>query len=279
MPSTIARRCVPELGTLPSILYRKDRYFYLNYDIPYLIAFVASSWWLFQSGFRGLSFQPWMWLLLPPIIYLHVLASVCIHNATHVNFPRAINRALGEILGVILVVRFANWEVLHVRHHRYPDDSTRDPHPMQPNFWAFLFNMMVVNLERQLQNIHYDQFGDTPARRRYERVRSVLSFSCEATCVMFWYALLGGDAFWYLFVPAQLVGWTVVSHFNWVTHNGESAEKDYHPINMDSGLYWLGNRIWFGLYMHKNHHDRANIFNPLRMEQVLARRASLKASA
>ena len=37
-------------------------------------------------------------------------------------------------------------------------------------------------------------------------------------------------------------------------------------------MYWLGNRIWFGLYMHGNHHKRANIFNPLRMERVMAKR-------
>jgi stearoyl-CoA desaturase (delta-9 desaturase) len=70
-----------------------------------------------------------------------------------------------------------------------------------------------------------------------------------------------------------------VSHFNWVTHNGESKANDYHPINIDSGLYWLGNRIWFGLYMHKNHHERANIFNPLHMEAIVAARALAKVDA
>ena len=32
------------------------------------------------------------------------------------------------------------------------------------------------------------------------------------------------------------------------------------------------NKIWFGLYMHANHHKRANIFNPAKMDEVLARR-------
>lgn len=267
------------LTSQPSVQYRKNRYFYLMYDIPYIVAFAGISLALHASGWRGViaSWQPAMWLILPVVAYLHVLASVFIHNASHLNFPRAINRVLGEVLGVLVVVRFANWEILHVRHHRHADDPARDPHAMQPSFWRFLFETMVLNLERQLQNEHYDRFGDTPANHRYERVRSILSFSGEASCLVFWYYLLGFQAFVFLFVPAQLIGWTVVSHFNWVTHNGHSKTRDYHPINLDTGPYWIGNRIWFGLYMHANHHKRACLFNPMHFGRVLAAQA-LRAS-
>lgn len=264
--------------SLPSASYRKNRYFYLGYDLPYMAAFLGLCSALRWSGWQGVGWQSWMWLLLPPIVYLHVLASVCIHNASHANFPRAINRVVGEILGVLLVVRFANWEILHVRHHRHADDPERDPHHMQPSFWRFMGEMMLINLERQLQNIHYDQFGDTPAGRRYERFRSVLSFTTEATCVAAWYLVLGSDVFWFLFVPAQLLGWTVVSHFNWITHDGTSHARDYRPVNLDDGIYWLGNRVLFGLYMHANHHRRVDVFNPLQMERVLARRATQRAT-
>lgn len=259
--------------SLPSTLYRGDRFFYLAYDLPYLFAFVAAIGVMRLEGWSGLirTWQPWMWWLLPPLVYLHVLASVFIHNATHRSFPRAINRVVGELLGVLLVVRFANWEILHVRHHRYPDDPARDPHPMQPSFWRFVLEMMLVNLERQLQFIHYDQFGDTPKTRRYERFRSLLSFSTEAACVLCWYTLLGPITFWYLFVPVQVLGWLVVSHFNWRTHDSGSVTRDYRPINLDHGVYWLGNRVLFGLYMHHNHHQRASLFNPLRYDALVAR--------
>ncbi|MDB4985910.1 MAG: uncharacterized protein JWN04_1088 [Myxococcaceae bacterium] len=267
--------------TLPSALYRADRFFYLGYDLPYLAVFGAGIVLMRLERWPGVvvSWQSWMWWLLPPLVYLHVLASVCIHNATHRNFPRAINRIIGELLGVLLVVRFANWEILHVRHHRYPDDPARDPHPMQPSFWRFMLEMMLVNLERQLQHIHYDQFGDTVQTRRYERFRSLLSFSCEAACVASWYYLLGPAVFFRLFVPMQLLGWIVVSHFNWRTHDAEATNGDYKPINLDRGLYWLGNRIWFGLYMHENHHRRASVFNPLRLEQVTRRMHARRAIA
>jgi hypothetical protein len=89
-----------------------------------------------------------------------------------------------------------------------------------------------------------------------------------------WYLILGTEAFLFLFVPAQALGWLHVAHFNWATHNAMSKDGDYKPVNLDHGLYWFGNRVLFGLYMHANHHKRANIFNPLKMDEVLARRAA-----
>ena len=45
-------------------------------------------------------------------------------------------------------------------------------------------------------------------------------------------------------------------------------------FELPPSVLYLGNAIWFGLYMHANHHKRANIFNPLKMDEVLARRAA-----
>lgn len=255
-----------KLTAQPSTLYRKNPQFYLVYDLVYIVGFAAVTAAIWGLGWRGVvsAWTQELWLLLPAVLYLHVLANVCVHNACHGNFPRSINRIVGEILGVVVVVRFASWEIIHVRHHRYPDDPTRDPHYVQPSFARFLAHM-AVNVERQLQNIHYDQFGDTPANRRHELIRSVVSFVGGVACVVFWFVLLGPSVFFFLFVPAQLFGWMVVSHFNWSTHNASSITGDFRPVNLDTGLYWLGNRILFGLYMHANHHKRAFLFNPLRL--------------
>ena len=54
--------------------------------------------------------------------------------------------------------------------------------------------------------------------------------------------------------------------------------REPRRINIDTGVYWLGNRLLFGLYMHGNHHKRANLFNPLKMEQVLAAKKAAKAA-
>lgn len=269
-----------DIQTQPSVQYRKNPWFYFQYDGLWLAAIVTSVAAMWFTGWQGLfpGWSNWYLLALPVTIYLHILANVCIHNACHVNFPRRINRVVGEILGVLVMTRFASWEILHVRHHKYSDDVDKDPHPIIPNFWLFLIRIMFVNLERQLQNIRYDQYGDTPTQHRVELGRAILSFGTMMILFVAWMLFLGPWVFFFIFMPTQAVGWIHVTHFNWVTHNAHDPGGDYKPINIDTGVYWLGNRLLFGLYMHGNHHKRANLFNPLKMEQVLAAKKAAKAA-
>lgn len=261
----------------PSVQYRRNKWFYFQYDGFYLAVFLALDAWLLATGTGPLVQWKWSYLwLLPLVCYVHVLLNVFVHNCCHGNFPRAVNRLIGEIAGVLVITRYASWEIIHQRHHRYSDDPDKDPHNVMPSFLRFLARTMLVNVERQLQNQAYDQFGDTPENRLREKVRSVLSFSVMLPLIFGAYLLLGWEAFFFLFVPAQAFGWMIVAHFNWATHNAHSKTGDYRPVNLNHGLYRIGNAIWFGLYMHANHHKRANIFNPAKMEAVLARRAAAK---
>ena len=41
------------------------------------------------------------------------------------------------------------------------------------------------------------------------------------------------------------------------------------PVNIDTGFYKIGNLLWHGIYMHANHHKRAGLFNPAKMENGL----------
>lgn len=272
------------LTAQPSVLYRKNRLFYMAYDLPWLAGILATIGVMVAVGWPGLipavapQWEPWMWALLPATFYVHVLMNVTVHNCCHGNLPRSINRLVGEVFGVLVLTRYASWEIIHQRHHRYSDDPERDPHHVLPNFWVFLARTMLINVESQLQQIQYDQFGDTPGHRRYEKLRAVVSFGTMVVLLAAYFMFLGPDLFLRIFVPTQALGWLVVAHFNWATHNAHDPNGDYHPVNLDHGLYWIGNRIWFGLYMHGNHHKRANVFNPLRMEQVLARRAAARAA-
>ncbi len=75
------------------------------------------------------AWDPRYLLLLPFVCHAQILCSVFIHNCTHNNFPRVVNRLVGEICGVVVLTRFASWEVIHQRHHRYSDDTGKDPHP------------------------------------------------------------------------------------------------------------------------------------------------------
>ncbi len=263
----------------PSVQYRRNKWFYFLYDGAYFVGLAALCVYLIANQVQPL-ITTWHWgylALFPLVLYVHILLNVFIHNCCHGNFPRPINRLIGELAGLVVITRYASWEIIHQRHHKHSDDPATDPHHVLPNFLVFLYETMLFNVERQLQNQAYDQFGDTPDNRRREKIRAVLSFATMLPLLLAWYLLLGPYAFFFLFVPAQALGWMHVAHFNWATHNAQSPDRDYKPVNLDHGLYWLGNRILFGLYMHANHHKRANIFNPLKMDEVLARRAAARA--
>ncbi len=261
---------VSTLTSLPFTQLRKNRYFYLWYDGFYFVVFASIFLAMHNAHWAGLvtAWEARYWLLLPLVLHAHILCSVFIHNATHSNFPRPINRLIGELCGIVVLTRFASWEVIHQRHHRYSDDEDKDPHSLMSSYWKFLW-FMVVNVEKQLQQQFYELYGDSPANRRYEKLRAAVSFATMVALVACWYTFLGPYVFFFFFIPATVIGIMHLAHFNWSTHHGFSKKKDFKPVNLDHGYYWIGNRIWHGIYFHANHHKRANLFNPLRMRDTL----------
>jgi len=165
-----------------------------------------------------------------------------------------------------VLTRFASWEVIHQRHHRYSDDVEKDPHPVVPSYWSFLVKT-IAGVERQLQQIYFDLYGDNEQNRRYEKLRAYVSYATNVLLVVTWYTLLGPLAFFCFFVPASVVGFLHLVHFNWSTHNAFSPTKQFKPVNINSGFYRVGNWLWHGIYWHANHHQRANLFNPGRMSK------------
>jgi stearoyl-CoA desaturase (delta-9 desaturase) len=262
---------VSTLTSLPFTQFRKNRYFYLWYDGFYAVFCVALITAMHVGGYEPF-IQSWdnrFWLILPLACYAQILCSVFIHNCTHNSFPRPINRLVGELCGVVVLTRFASWEVIHQRHHRFSDNTDNDPHPVVPSYWAFLLKT-VVGVERQLQRIYFEVHGgDTPENRRYEKYRAYASYTTNLLLIYTWFMFLGPIAFGFFFVISAIVGFLHLVHFNWSTHNAFSAEKDFRPVNLNHGLYKLGNFLCFGIYMHANHHKRTNIFNPAKMKPSL----------
>jgi stearoyl-CoA desaturase (delta-9 desaturase) len=254
------------LTSLPFTQLRRNRYFYLYYDGFYALACVVALLAMRLGHFQPLvqRWDPRFWFLLPFVCYAQIICSVFIHNATHNSFPRAINRLVGELCGIIVLTRFASWEVIHQRHHRYADDVEKDPHPVVSSYWSF-FIKTIVGVERQLQRIYFDLYGDTPANHRYEQRRALVSYATNLLLLFTWLTFLGPIAFGFFFVPSAILGILHIVHFNWSTHNATSASNDFHPVNLNHGLYKLGNKVFFGIYMHANHHKRANLFNPATM--------------
>ena len=258
------------LMSAPYTAFRKNRFFYLWYDGIYAVLIGASIGVMEAVEWVGW-FPEASWSLLglfPVLLYLQIVGHIFVHNATHRSWPRSVNRLVGELCGVWVLTRFASWEIVHQRHHRFSDDPVRDPHPVLPNFWCYA-GYTVTNVERQLQQAYYEAFGDTPRHRAYERMRAVVSFAVGMMLLYAWYRFWGPAGFFLAFVPAAALGGLHVIHFNWSTHNGFSKIGDYRPVNLDHGLYWLGNRLFFGIYYHANHHRRPKVFNPMRRHPSL----------
>lgn len=256
--------------SLPFSQLRKNRYFYLWYDGSYLVVLLGLLGLMHTTHFQPLAptWKPYLWAVLPFAAYFLVLCNVFIHNCTHNNFPKAVNRLIGELCGLVVITRFASWEVIHQRHHRYSDDPERDPHPVQNGFWAFTLHT-IKNVEVQLQTIFVELYGDTPENRRYEKLRAYVSYGTNIVLLLTWYRFLGTAGFFLVFLPAGIVGFLHLIHFNWSTHNAESKSQDFKPVNLNHGFFKIGNLIFFGIYFHANHHKITKVFNPAKMKNGL----------
>lgn len=254
------------LFSLPWAQYRRVPTFYLWYDGAYAVLALAGIAALLATGYRGPLADLHWWFIpaFPVFLYVLIMAHVLIHNASHGNFPKAINRVVGELCGILVIARFASWEIVHRRHHRYSDDPLRDPHPAERRYWPYAVKTLI-NVEKQLQQQYFDIYGDTTETRRYERIRALVSFSSGTLLFVLWFMVLGPWGFFLLFVPAFVGAGLFVIHFNWSGHNAHTKDGPIEPVNLDSGWYWLGNRIFFGIYYHGNHHKMAMLFNPMKM--------------
>jgi stearoyl-CoA desaturase (delta-9 desaturase) len=246
----------------PSVLFRRGRRFYLAYDLAYAGLCVALGAAMALSRVHLLLGAPrpgWL-LVFPFAVYAVIVAHLSIHNAVHGSFPKAVNRVIGEVLGFVVVVRFASWVMVHLRHHRHSDDRRSDPHANFASFWETAKHT-VVHVEKQLMQEYYDVWGDSPENRAAERARAMVSYATNVLVLAAWCLLLGPWFFALVFLPANVVGALFIIHFNWVTHNGPGGDE-FRPVNLDRGWYWLGNKIFAGIYMHANHHERPHLFNP-----------------
>ncbi|MBX3272587.1 MAG: fatty acid desaturase [Sandaracinaceae bacterium] len=268
------------LTTSPFAQFRRHPTFYVWYDSFYAVAALTGALALIQSGWQGLLPELHLWHLglLPPALYVMIMAHVFVHNASHGNFPKAINRLMGELTGALVLTKFASWEIVHRRHHRYSDDPVRDPHPAERGYWRYAINTLI-NVELQLRQEYYDTHGDTAQTRRYERWRARLSFVSGVCMLFFYFLLLGPSGFFLVYLPAFVGAALFVIHFNWSGHNAHRPEYPIAPADLDYGWFWIGNRIFFGIYFHGTHHKLAMLFNPMKAPAHLRAKAQARVGA
>jgi stearoyl-CoA desaturase (delta-9 desaturase) len=249
----------------PSNQFRKNPNFYFQYDGFWFFVFSAVLLTFWLTGFKPLIGGPEWWFAAaaPVLLFGLIWAHLLIHNATHGSLPKAINRVAGELLGLIVVVRFASWDIIHMRHHKYSDDREKDPHPNFPSFWKTVFHT-IINVERQLFQQYFDTWGDTPQTRNHEKWRARMSYGTNIVLIATWLWLLGPAFFLLVFAPMNLLAGLFVIHFNWCTHNGEAATRfeDMRPVDLTALRYRIGNKLFCGIYAHRTHHEKAYLFNP-----------------
>jgi FAD/FMN-containing dehydrogenase len=154
--------------------------------------------------------------------------------------------------------------MVHLRHHRFADDRESDPHPNFASFWTTVKHT-IIHVEKQLMQEYYDVWGDSAENRTAEARRAWISYATNILVLAVWLLILGPFFFGLIFLPANAIGALFIIHFNWVTHNGLCG-SDFKPVNLDSGYFWFGNKIFAGIYMHENHHRRPHLFNPARAD-------------
>lgn len=265
------------LKTPPHVQLRKDRYYFFKYDGIWLL--ILTSAMLARRFFEiNRVYETWTWdalYWLPLAAVLSIYANVITHTTTHYSLPDSINRVVGEILGLVVLSRFASWQVIHAIHHQYSDDVERDPHAVQPGFWRNVFHT-IFNVEATLQKNFTRIYGDTKANRRFEAMRSVVSFSTMLFVLFTVYDFTGASGLALIYGPATAMSWIFICHFNWVTHNALDTKTDFHPVNLTRARYRFLNHVFVGIYDHATHHRYPKIFNPSRFNAKKRAIAAIK---
>ena len=198
---------------------------------------------------------------IPAAVVATFTATALLHNASHSSVrPRWLRRGLGELMALWQLVGFPDWTVAHILHHTHADDPVLDPHPpMDKSYWAFLLGMRQT-VSAVLANYYFGLWGENA-----ESLRNLRELGWEVKAAtflkaVFWYLLLGPQLFTFFFVFSVPFKMAHYAWFNYATH--VHSEDGTLIVNLDRGFYRFINFVSFGLYYHRNHHLRPDLFNP-----------------
>lgn len=211
------------------------------------------------TAYLGWSWSALGWLPLSALSVL--LATSFLHNASHDNIkPKWLRRPVGEFCGLLQLVGFADWVVIHVIHHSHSDDPERDPHPpLHLGYWKFMMGMRQSILQVLVKE-YFGLFGKSEATMGQLKKLALASKAEQILKVAFWFLLLGPSAFTFFFVSSIVLKMLHYAWFNYATHRPSGERND--TVNLNKHLYKLVNAVSFGLYYHRNHHLNPKLFDP-----------------
>jgi len=219
-----------------------------------LIIGFATHWYQFGFFSLDLFFIAAGLLLTFPVTGLY-------HSCSHLSLrPRWLNRFFGEITGLWHNSSLDEWSIIHAYHHRYADDNENDPHP--PNGQAFFryISGMGKAIGRSFGKHYLAEHGTGPQQTNDLKRLSRSILVRQITVSLFWFLLLGPQAFVFFYATNIVFKKWHYAWFNWATHVKEGSEVKI--LNQKNGLYKVVNFLSFNLYYHENHHLRPGLFNP-----------------
>ncbi len=248
--------------------FLSDPYFFTRYCGISLAVFLCIDTVLFlirPTESYAIRVEPRHLAMIPLGMYLGVLSAVWIHNASHNSAgPRWLNAIVGEACGTHQLHGLMGWKIAHLIHHKYPDNPEFDPHPPgEMGFWPYMLGMRG-GLFKCLHNAYVRQFGDSPRFRRITRIKNALGLMATFARIAFWVLLLGPTLFLFLYVPSYVANYLFFSHLNYASHRPSADGAEI--LNLNHNLYYrIMNRLFSGMYFHKNHHLNPSYANPMRI--------------
>ncbi len=239
--------------------------FYLL-SIPNIYLAMVAGLYSAVVCFLDFGFDAGNLLWIPAALFITLIASAFIHNAAHSSFrPRWLNRVVGETMGVFQLVAFPSWVIVHILHHRDSDDPVLDPHPpLDKPYWEYLMTMRQ-NIITVFSNYYFKLWGANAESIRNLKTMGRLAQIALFVQSVFWFLLLGPQVFAYFFVVSVVFK---MAHFAWFNHATHVHTPEGTVIaNLDKGFYKVINFVSFGLYFHKNHHERPHLFDPGRFNR------------
>jgi fatty acid desaturase len=237
---------------------------FLLFAFPnFYLALLAFAYVAVVASLR-VDFMPYYLLGVPVAVLITFPATTLLHNASHPSFkPQWLRRVVGELMGVWQLAGFPDWTVVHVLHHKHSDDPLLDPHPpLDKTYWEFMLNLRE-SVSKVLGAYYFSLFGNTPDSVKNLKELGVEAKIATALKAIFWFVLLGPQ--WFAFFFAASIPFKMLHYawFNYATHI--MTPDGVAIVNLDQGIYRFINAISFGLYFHKNHHSRPDLFNPSKL--------------
>jgi stearoyl-CoA desaturase (delta-9 desaturase) len=163
------------------------------------------------------------------------------------------------------LVGFPDWTIVHVLHHMHADDTVLDPHPpMNKSYWQFLLEMRQT-VSMVFANYYFHLWGKNEETLKNLKELGMESKMATFLKIVFWYLVLGPQIFAFFFVFSVVFKMMHYAWFNYATH--VYSKDGVLIVNLDKGLYKFINFVAFGLYYHKNHHLRPDLFDPSKFSQ------------